>query len=578
LHQGLETAPLLVEDGPLPTFRDYDKGYQTIDMMAPARDFGSANPVLKRSRAAGGDDEMKSVLADRETTLVLICAGWVMFLEGVNGMSGLAFSYFMKNTLKVEPAMLTSISSITALPWTCKPLYGFVSDAFPIFGYRRRPYFFIAGFFGALSWFLMARYVTAAWQAGLFMTIGSAAIAIANVIAEALVVEKSRGENKEYASRLQSIIWSGQAIGGIIAAWTGGFILTFMTDKQVFLLVGTFPLTLMAVAFLVPEKRYSADASHERGKIGSRLTALWGAFSHPQIYKPCVFIFLLNATPSTGASWFYFYTDTLKFSSTFLGTIGLVGSVCTLVGVYVFDAALKNVSFRSIFLWSTLVSTALGLTQLMLIFRTNLALGIPDWIFCLGESAILSIVGWICTMPVIVLASRLCPEGMEGTMYALIMSINNLGGIIGSQIGAALTVYLGVTEKSMDNFWLLVFICNISTVLPLVLLFFCVNFFLKTRSSKLIVNFFQKTKKKYFCYCSFWFVFGRWRPPLCRFSSLFFLGLLYPLYVCLICLPYVFASRALSFSLPLLAHALSSSVSFLLSSQITHLPPPAPSP
>jgi hypothetical protein len=39
---------------------------------------------------------------------------------------------------------------------------------------------------------------------------------------------------------------------------------------------------------------------------------------------------------------------------------------------------------------------------------------------------------------------------MEGTMYALIMSINNLGGIIGSQTGAALTVYLGVTEKAME--------------------------------------------------------------------------------------------------------------------------------
>lgn len=68
-------------------------------------------------------------------------------------------------------------------------------------------------------------------------------------------------------------------------------------------------------------------------------------------------------------------------------------------------------------------------------------------------------------MPVIVLASRLCPEGMEGTMYALIMSINNMGGIIGSQLGAVLTTLLGVTEKNMDNFWLLVFICNISTVL-----------------------------------------------------------------------------------------------------------------
>jgi folate/biopterin transporter len=468
--KGLETAPLLVNDGPLPSLvSDHDKGYQTIDMMAPSRDFGSANPVLRRAKG-DGNGEMKSVLADRETTLVLICAGWVMFLEGVNGMSGLAFSYFMKNTLKVEPAVLTSISSITALPWTCKPLYGFISDAFPIWGYRRRPYFFIAGIFGCLSWVLMSRYVHTAWQAGACMTIGSGAIAIANVIAEALVVEKSRGENKEYASRLQSIIWSGQAVGGIIAAWTGGFILTFMTDKQVFLLVSTFPLTLMGIALLVPEQRYVGDASQERGKISSRLQALWGAFSQPEIYKPCVFIFLLNATPSTGASWFYFYTDTLKFSSTFLGTIGLVGSVCTLIGVYVFDATLKKVSFRPIFLWSTIVSTILGLTQLMLVFRTNVALGIPDWIFCLGESAILSIVGWICTMPVIVLASRLCPEGMEGTMYALIMSINNLGGIIGSQLGAVLTTWLGVTEKNMDNFWLLVFLCNASTVLPLVLI------------------------------------------------------------------------------------------------------------
>jgi len=174
--------------------------------------------------------------------------------------------------------------------------------------------------------------------------------------------------------------------------------------------------------------------------------------------------------PRQARAGFFFYTDTLKFSSTFLGTIGLVGSVCTLIGVYVFDAALKKVSFRPIFLWSTIISTVLGLTQLMLVFRTNVALGIPDWIFCLGESAILSIVGWICTMPVIVLASRLCPEGMEGTMYALIMSINSMGGIIGSQLGAGLTVYLGVTEKNMDNFWLLVFICNISTVLPLVLI------------------------------------------------------------------------------------------------------------
>jgi len=71
-------------------------------------------------------------------------------------------------------------------------------------------------------------------------------------------------------------------------------------------------------------------------------------------------------------------------------------------------------------------------------------------------------------MPVLVLASRLCPEGMEGTMYALIMSLNNLGGIIGSQFGALITTWLGVTEQNLENFWLLVLICNLSTVVPLV--------------------------------------------------------------------------------------------------------------
>ena len=45
---------------------------------------------------------------------------------------------------------------------------------------------------------------------------------------------------------------------------------------------------------------------------------------------------------------------------------------------------------------------------------------------------------------------------MEGTLYATIMSINNFGGIIGSQIGAVITAWLGVTEGHLENFWLLV--------------------------------------------------------------------------------------------------------------------------
>jgi hypothetical protein len=39
-------------------------------------------------------------------------------------------------------------------------------------------------------------------------------------------------------------------------------------------------------------------------------------------------------------------------------------------------------------------------------------------------------------MPIFVLAARLCPKGMEATMYATIMSFLNLGGVVSVQLGA----------------------------------------------------------------------------------------------------------------------------------------------
>jgi hypothetical protein len=55
-------------------------------------------------------------------------------------------------------------------------------------------------------------------------------------------------------------------------------------------------------------------------------------------------------------------------------------------------------------------------------------------------------------------------------MYALIMSINNLGGVVGALTGSIVTNMLGVTAKHLENFWLLVLICNLTTLLPLLLI------------------------------------------------------------------------------------------------------------
>lgn len=73
-------------------------------------------------------------------------------------------------------------------------------------------------------------------------------------------------------------------------------------------------------------------------------------------------------------------------------------------------------------------------------------------------------------MPVLVLAARLCPSGMEATLFATLMSISNGGSVTGGLLGAGLTQLLGVTKDNFSNLALLITVCNLSSLLPLPLL------------------------------------------------------------------------------------------------------------
>lgn len=70
-------------------------------------------------------------------------------------------------------------------------------------------------------------------------------------------------------------------------------------------------------------------------------------------------------------------------------------------------------------------------------------------------------------MPILVLAARLCPPGVEATLFATLMSISNGAGVTGGLMGAGLTQLLGVTGQNFDHLAILVVLCNLSSLLPL---------------------------------------------------------------------------------------------------------------
>ena len=116
----------------------------------------------------------------------------VYFVQGALGLSRLAVSYFLKDDLHLLPADAAALMGFTSLPWLLKPIYGFLSDGFPLWGYKRRSYLVLSGILGCLSWIALSTIVHDANGAFLAILLGSASIAVSDVVVDSIVVERSR--------------------------------------------------------------------------------------------------------------------------------------------------------------------------------------------------------------------------------------------------------------------------------------------------------------------------------------------------------------------------------------------------
>lgn len=433
-------------------------------------------------------DWLKS-LRNRSFDLELVAIAVIYFVQGAMTISQLAVSFFLKDDLGLSPAEVASMVGITMLPWTIKPLYGLISDGFPVFGYRRRPYLLLSSFLGISAWMSMSLWVSTPFWAIAMIAIGGLSLAFSDAITDALIVQRARLEAEGDAGSLQSFSWIASSIGAIISAYLSGYLLEHFGAKFVFEITAFLPFLVGIAAFAIadppmstiyiapPNSSVNGTKSTKPQNL-SRNSQLWmslklnlvqlrQAFTNKAIWMPAAFLFLWQATPSADTAFFYFTTNELNFNPEFLGVIRFGASWAGLFGIWMFQRFFKGVPTRTIFFWTTVISTGLGLTSLLLVTHVNRSLGIDDRWFSLGDNLILTVAGRIAFMPVLVLAARLCPEGIEATLFALLMSIINISSLCSFQLGAVLTHVLGVTESNFDNLWLLILIANLSSVLPL---------------------------------------------------------------------------------------------------------------
>lgn len=145
--------------------------------------------------------------------------------------------------------------------------------------------------------------------------------------------------------------------------------------------------------------------------------------------------------------------------------------MASIVGVVIYQKALKNYPFRNLIFAAQLLYGLSGMLDIIFILRWNLVLGIPDSFFVISEECVSRIVSRVRWMPMIVLSTRLCPLGIEGTFFALLMCIDSLGSLSSKWGGGIVLHLLNVTRTDFRNLWLVILIRNVLRLGTLSLIF-----------------------------------------------------------------------------------------------------------
>ena len=149
-----------------------------------------------------------------------------------------------------------------------------------------------------------------------------------------------------------------------------------------------------------------------------------------------------------------------------MGTLQVVEGISSLAGLFIYNTFLTKTPYRTILWWIIVIGFFAALTPLMLVTHTNRKLGLSDSWFVVTDSALLAGVGQVGLMPLLVLGAQTCPKAVEGTLYAMLMSILNIGGVASDSIGGLLTFALGITANDFSNLWILVLICAFGNLIP----------------------------------------------------------------------------------------------------------------
>jgi len=398
--------------------------------------------------------------------LIIIFGIFATTLPQPQVLGRLPLQYVLKNEIHVTKTQMASFFFLCGLAWYFKPFAGILTDAFPLFGTRRRSYILIASILACFSWiaiiFVPHTYSALLWTAiiiNVFMVVGS-------TVTGGFLVEA--GQRLKATGRLTALRQVVQnfctLVNGPIGGWlataavTGGLMRTGVLNAA-----GVLAIFPIAWVFL-RERKVEVNADVVLGNAAKQLRTI---FTSGTLWFALFFIGLFYFSPGFSTPLFYKQSEELKLSPQFIGNLGIYSGGAGILAALLYGQLIKQVNIR-LLIFIGIFCAAAGTLFYLFYTGPNRAILIEaqnGFFFTFAEVSLMD------------LAARATPKGCEALGYSLILSMRNVALFSADIIGSRLS----------DNKWpfaWLVFLNAGTTALVLIFLPFLPRAIMQGKDTK----------------------------------------------------------------------------------------------
>ena len=348
--------------------------------------------------------------------------------------------------MNVDAVHVQLYMTLAMAPWSIKPLIGVVSDLLSIFGYHKRFYLVISilvGFASGFSLIFIPQNISVSVLIVLCFFGLNFEISICDLLSEGTYA-RLMNENPQTGTDIITLVNGFQMAGQLIALCFVGPLSDIKSFLPIFI-IGTIicivPLIPTMLGWLPEEKNGNKIVSinwelFHRSKLPLAIVAVTGLsgpllailtiYVNNIVGLVCAFIMVSlsiagsyiafpklvghvalfqvitqASKPSLGSALDFFFTAdeecipggpafTFKYYITYTG---ILGTLMTVVATIMYQKWMSTWKFRTVLIFTAVLAALGGISDLLIVLRVNVAMGISDKVFYVFGEAILENVG-----------------------------------------------------------------------------------------------------------------------------------------------------------------------------------------